>query len=160
MCKRRSMPRANGTGARRKKCNGQLPRRGCSTSGAPSTPKPRACRCTFFQTHGSILTVILHVNDVPCCWNQEVDARVAIAARVSSAEDAINRLQAENAALRANIPTAGDQDGKILGVVGLAQRQDDLARSMALRFQMQILPNSRYDARNHSYSLITYRMFG
>ena len=26
----------------------------------------------FSQTYGSILTVILHINDVPCCWNQEV----------------------------------------------------------------------------------------
>ena len=25
---------------------------------------------TFSQTYGSILTVILHINDVPCCWNQ------------------------------------------------------------------------------------------
>ena len=25
---------------------------------------------TFFQTDGSILTVILHINDVPCFWNQ------------------------------------------------------------------------------------------
>ena len=25
---------------------------------------------TFSQTYGSILTVILHINDVPCCWDQ------------------------------------------------------------------------------------------
>ena len=25
---------------------------------------------TFSQTHGSILTVISHMNDVPCCWTQ------------------------------------------------------------------------------------------
>ena len=25
---------------------------------------------TFSQTDGSFLTVILHINDVPCCWNQ------------------------------------------------------------------------------------------
>eukprot|EP01044_Picomonas_judraskeda_P004551 COSAG03_NODE_403_length_8183_cov_30.968209_3_plen_219_part_00 len=25
---------------------------------------------TFSQTYGSILTVVLHSNDVPCCWNQ------------------------------------------------------------------------------------------
>ena len=23
---------------------------------------------TFSQAYGSILTVILHINDVPCCW--------------------------------------------------------------------------------------------
>ena len=25
---------------------------------------------TSFQTYGSILTLILHSNDVPCCWSQ------------------------------------------------------------------------------------------
>jgi hypothetical protein len=27
---------------------------------------------TFSQTYGSILTLILHINDVPCCWNLQV----------------------------------------------------------------------------------------
>eukprot|EP01044_Picomonas_judraskeda_P003660 COSAG03_NODE_306_length_9154_cov_7.381999_6_plen_123_part_00 len=27
---------------------------------------------TFSQTYGSILTVILHSNGVPCCWNLQV----------------------------------------------------------------------------------------
>ena len=29
---------------------------------------------TFPQTYGSILTVILHINDVPCCWTQATRA--------------------------------------------------------------------------------------
>ena len=31
---------------------------------------------TFSQTYGSILTVILHINDVPCCWNQAMARRM------------------------------------------------------------------------------------
>lgn len=68
---------------------------------------------------------------------QEVDRRVAIEARVDSTEDAIRRLQLENEALRANIPTTDGQDGKVFGVVGLTQRLHDLARSMTARFQAE-----------------------
>eukprot|EP01043_Picozoa_sp_COSAG02_P017735 COSAG02_NODE_811_length_16911_cov_343.583095_6_plen_723_part_00 len=68
---------------------------------------------------------------------QEIDRRVAIEARVASTEDAMKRLEIENEALRANVPTTAGQGGKIFGVVGLTQRQDDLARSMTARFQVE-----------------------
>ena len=36
---------------------------------------------TFSQAYGSILTVILHINDVPCCWNQCGGVEVTIGRR-------------------------------------------------------------------------------
>ena len=46
-----------------------------SLQGLRKCPRPRHSRRVdrqgmFYQTYGSILTVILHMNDVPCCWNQ------------------------------------------------------------------------------------------
>lgn len=48
-----------------------------------------------------------------------------------------HRLRVENDALRANVPTAGGQNGTVMGVVGLAQRLHDLAQSMTKRFQVE-----------------------
>ena len=32
----------------------------------------------FSQTYGGILTVILHINDVPCCWNQDAGVEIDV----------------------------------------------------------------------------------
>ena len=67
---------------------------------------------TFSQTYGSILTVILHSNGVPCCWNQAAAINAAASSRMPAGESGADDIVEELAEYIRSMIFDGDGAGE------------------------------------------------
>ena len=72
----------------------------------------RSTAGTFSQTYGSILTVILHSNGVPCCWNQAAAINAAASSRMPAGESGADDIVEELAEYIRSMIFDGDGAGE------------------------------------------------